>query len=85
MTLDELLAADPSPTPWKVGEDGWEGDGGAGVIIDDAQGKMVAFVASWSGSWDTPCGDKPTARDRANAELIVAAVNAVALAKGALP
>lgn len=64
-----------SPTPWRVGDTGWDGDGSAGIEILDADGEMVAFVVHWTADWKII--HEPSDRDRANAEVIVAAVNAL--------
>lgn len=81
MALDELLAAGHSPTPWRIGLDTY-GTNGNGLEIRNAEGTVIVLVAIWS---NPPSAQDFTDRNRANAELIVAAVNAVALAKGISP
>lgn len=58
--------------PWKVGSETWEGDGAAGVVIEDADGLIVAFVTSWSDRGQPTRAQK---RDWDNARFIVESVN----------
>jgi hypothetical protein len=62
------------PTPWKVGDVEYEGDGIAGIEILDAEGVMVAFVTSWKPP--RSISHEVTDQDRARAEQIVRVVNA---------
>lgn len=59
-----------TPGPWVKGDETWEGDGAAGVLVTTELGDCVAFCTTWT---DRGQPGNAQASDYANANLIASA------------